>query len=377
MSHMVIALENRQRIARLRPLDDVLLRIDECVHPLPAREMQTRFALAATLAQDVVLADPHPAALLALIDGWAVCAEATADAGPYAPALLSETHEVAVGESLSAHCDAVAPLDAVTRRADKSELQVAVIPGEGVLMPGIDGGAGEVVRKAGHRLRAIDVAVMQALGIPAVRARKPRIRVARVSTGSNDLADAIVGWLVSAITDDGGDPEVSKPRVDVEALLVDDGVDAVVLIGGTGSGAHDHTVHALARIGTVEAHGIAISPGETAAFGFASSRPVLLIPGRLDAALAVWLLVGRPLLTRLRGGIERALSSSSPLTAKVASTVGFVELIPVRAVADGAQPLASKYLPLAVLAQADNWMIVPAPSEGLSLGAHVTTQPLR
>jgi molybdopterin biosynthesis enzyme len=40
-------------------------------------------------------------------------------------------------------------------------------------------------------------------------------------------------------------------------------------------------VKTLARLGQVEAHGIAVSPGETAAFGFAGARPVLLIPGRL------------------------------------------------------------------------------------------------
>ena len=45
-----------------------------------------------------------------------------------------------------------------------------------------------------------------------------------------------------------------------------------------------------------------LTPGETAAFGFAGSRPVLLLPGRLDAALAVWLTLGRRLLARLAGG---------------------------------------------------------------------------
>jgi molybdopterin biosynthesis enzyme len=124
----------------------------------------------------------------------------------------------------------------------------------------------------------------------------------------------------------------------------------------------------------VEAHGIAVSPGETAAFGFASSRPVLLIPGRLDAALAVWLLIGRHMLTRLRGGVANELSSQSlPLTGKVVSTIGLTELVLVRRVADGIQPLASKYLPLAALAEADGWIVVSAASEGLAVGTRVIT----
>src|SRR6266481_5624617 len=289
---MAVALENRQRIGRLTPLDDVLLRIGERIHPVPTREMPPAFALGSTLAQDIISAGQHPAVPLALIDGWAVHAEATAGADAYAAAILSEIREVAVGESLGSHGDAVAPLEAVTLRGDKGEIQVAVISGEGVLMPGTDCISGEVLRQAGHRLRAIDVAAIQALGVAAVRVRKPRVRIARVGGGCDDIADAVAAWVANAIAADGGEPVASGSGADVEALLAG-GVDAVMLLGGTGFGPRDDAVHALARTGTVEAHGIAISPGETAAFGFANSGPVLLIPGRLDAALAAWLLIGR------------------------------------------------------------------------------------
>src|SRR5215470_13066940 len=104
---MAVTLENRQRIGRLTPLDDVLLRIGECVHPVPAREMPPSFALGSTLAQDIVSAGPHPAVPLALIDGWAVLAEVTVGADAYAAAILSEIHEVAVGHPLGSYSDAV------------------------------------------------------------------------------------------------------------------------------------------------------------------------------------------------------------------------------------------------------------------------------
>jgi hypothetical protein len=111
------------------------------------------------------------------------------------------------------------------------------------------------------------------------RVRKPRIRVARVGRGRNDIADAIADWLAYAIAADGGEPVARRPGGEVEALLTGGGVDAVAMIGGTGAGGRDDTVHALARTGSVEAHGIALLPGETAAFGIANSRPVLLMPG--------------------------------------------------------------------------------------------------
>ena len=75
--------------------------------------------------------------------------------------------------------------------------------------------------------------------------------------------------------------------------------DAVVAIGGTGSGRNDNSVRTLARVGKVAFHGIGITPGETTAIGYVGARPVLLLPGRLDAALAGWLTVGRRMLARL------------------------------------------------------------------------------
>jgi molybdopterin biosynthesis enzyme len=373
---MVAPPENRQRIERLTPLEQVLRRIGESVAPVMPRDMRAAAALGATLARDIVVADRRPAAPLALIDGWAVRAELTADAGSYAPAMLPDAREVVVGEALPAEGDAVAPHDAVTWRGGCGEVHAAVTAGEGVLMPGTDAGAGEVLRHAGHRLRAVDVAAMQALGIAGVRALKPRVRVARVGRSRDDIADATSDWLAYAIAADGGEPVVSRPGPAVEALLTGGGVDAVVMVGGTGAGPRDASVHALARTGTIEVHGIAISPGETAAFGVAVARPVLLVPGRLDAAVAVWLLIGRAMLARLRGGAEDRSPYQSRLTGKVASTVGLAELVLVRQVADGVLPQASKYLPLAALAQADGWIVVPADTEGLPPGAEVTVRPL-
>jgi molybdopterin molybdotransferase len=374
---MVAALEHRQRIARLTPLEDVARRITECVSPVAPNVVEATAALGATAAQDIVAGDLRPSVPLALIDGWAVHAELTAYAEAYTPAVLTGLHEIAAGEALGAGSDAVAPFETVTWRGGAGELPMAVTPGDGVLLPGTDAGAGEVLCRAGHRLRASDIAAMQALGILAARVRKPRIRIARAGLERDDIADAIVEWLASATAAEGGEPVTGSSAAGVAALLAADGVDAVAVIGGTGSGARDNSVHALRQIGVVEAHGFAVSPGETAAFGMACSRPVLLIPGRLDAAVAVWLLIGRPLLARLCGGADSAAPpEQSVLTAKIASTVGVTDLVLVRRSGDGVAPLASKYLPLATLAQADGWIVIPAASEGLAPGAPVTVRQL-
>jgi molybdopterin biosynthesis enzyme len=254
-------------------------------------------------------------------------------------------------------------------------------PGDGVLLPGTDAGAGEVLWRAGHRMRAGDIAVLRALDIPRVPVRRPRIRIVRAGDRRDDtIADAILDWTAAAIAADGGEPEATD--MGVEAVLAGDlaadpdGADAVIVVGGTGASARDGSVHALRRAGVVEVHGIAISPGETTAFGMAGSRAVLLIPGRLDAAVAVWLLIGRPLLARLSGGTGDAPSHPGVLTAKTASTVGLTELVLVRRDGGGVAPLASRYLPLATIAHADGWIVIPAASEGLAPGAAVTVRRL-
>jgi molybdopterin biosynthesis enzyme len=125
----------------------------------------------------------------------------------------------------------------------------------------------------------------------------------------------------------------------------------------------------------VEAHGFALSPGQTAAFGMAGARPVLLLPGRIDGALAVWLLLGSRLVARLAASREEPHAVSARLTRKVASNLGLAELIPVRMRDGEAEPLGSGYLPLRTIAQADGWILVAADREGHPAGTPVMVRP--
>jgi molybdopterin biosynthesis enzyme len=155
----------------------------------------------------------------------------------------------------------------------------------------------------------------------------------------------------------------------------EDRSDLVIGIGGTGSGRRDGAVADLARLGRVEAHGIAISPGETAALGFVAECPVLLVPGRLDAALAVWLLIGRHLAAKLAGGSFDDRSTTMSLRRKVTSTIGLAEVIPVSCSNGMAEPLGAGYLSLTALTRSHGWMLIPADSEGYAPGSAVVVNP--
>src|SRR5262249_47611181 len=135
------------------------------------------------------------------------------------------------------------------------------------------------------------------------------------------------------------------------------------------------SVRALAAAGRVEVHGVALTPGETAAFGSIGLRPALLVPGRLDAALAVWLTLGRRLLARLSARTEQPPGSTAVLTRKHASPLGLTEIVPVRVNGCQAEPIASGYWPLSAILRVNGWILVPADSEGYPAGAEVVLRP--
>ena len=267
---------------------------------IKARKCATAAAAGFTLADDIVTAE-RPANSIALSDGFAVDAAALADAGPYAPALLPSLPQwVEAGESLPSGTDAVAPLDAITQRGERVEVIAPVVTGQGVLPAGGDAAARTVLRHAGERMRDIDCAVAAAAGFAELSVREPRIWIARGRAATTPLIDAGLAMLARFVGKSGA--TMHGELTDLHEALARDEADAVIALGGTGGGRDDESVRTLARLGRVEAHGIAVSPGETAAFGFAGERPVLLMPGRLDAALALWLLIGRHLVAKLAGG---------------------------------------------------------------------------
>jgi molybdopterin biosynthesis enzyme len=129
-------------------------------------------------------------------------------------------------------------------------------------------------------------------------------------------------------------------------------------------------------VGHVACHGIGIAPGETSAFGARGETPVLMLPGRLDAALAGWLLVGLPLLNALSGATEPRPVVNGTLARKIVSTIGVAEMILVRRGDDGVVPIAAGFFPLQTLLAADGYVIVPPESEGFPAGANVAMRAL-
>ena len=371
---MAAASDPIQTITRLTPLAEVLATVDSDVKPVIPRTLDVTAAAGRTLAADAV-APARPSEAMALLDGWALAADDTLGAGGYAPVPLTHTPQrVDAGQPMPAGTDSVAPLDAVKLAAGRAEALVTVNPGDGVLPAGGDSDPGIPLRHAGERLGNTDLAALTCAGLARVTVREPRLSI--LPARDDCIITAAVGVVARDIERGGGSARVDAGS-DPERVLRDDKDDAVVIIGGTGSGRNDASVQTLARAGRLAVHGMALTPGETAALGFVGPRPVLLLPGRLDAALCVWLVVGRRILERLAAGTMRGSEPAETLALarKVSSTVGLAEIVPVRRKGDTAEPLATKYLPLSSLARSDGWILVPPDSEGYSAGSQVQVRP--
>jgi molybdopterin biosynthesis enzyme len=193
---------------------------------------------------------------------------------------------------------------------------------------------------------------------------------------SGGIVASAARLIANDIARHGGAPKLHDTNGDLADVLAAQDFQAIVAIGGTGSGRNDASAHTLARAGRLAVHGLALTPGETGALGFVGAGPVLLLPGRLDAALAVWLVIGRRMLERLgKAAAHESGTTTLPLARKVTSTVGLAEVVPVRRNGDKAEPLASKYLPLSALSRSDGWILVPADSEGYAAGTPVEVKP--
>ena len=367
--------ETPQRIARLTPLRDVLARIDAHVKPVEVRTVELAAAAGRILAHDIVVDRPVPPAALALRDGWAVRSDLTADAGPYAPAPVPAAVRIDVGEPLPSDADAVAYFDAVIVRDGQAQALSPVAPGDGVLPAGADAAGGAVLIPAGRRLSALRSALLAALGVGRVAIRAPRLRIARARARGDRMIDAVVAWIAHTITCEGGTAMDGDANETLHHALTQADAEAVIVVGGTGCGSNDSAVASAAAVGEIVVHGIGLIPAETAAFAMVATRPILLLPGRLDGALAAWHMLGRALLARLAASAEPPALRAARLTRKISSVAGLAELVAVRYEDRSATPIASGYVPMTALAQANGWIFIEPESEGFQADSEVMIRP--
>lgn len=365
---------NQRLPASLTPLDVALRVLLEDLAPVAPIELPFAEVLGCVAAEMPLKASPPRD--IAIADGWALRSSDLVGASSYSPVPLMDSPVwVEAGEAMPQNCDCVVAGNSVDASGPLTQALAEAIPGQDVRRAGDDIAAGSII-EAGRCIGPLDLLVARAAGLETLSVRRPRLRIVNVPAASGGTVELIFESARAIGAEVILDHAASRDAPAIASALDISGSDLLVVIGGTGLGRTDATVTALARRGTLIAHGIALQPGRTAAMGHIGKIPVIALPGAPDQALAAWWALALPVLDRLSGRKPRP-ALSLPLARKVASQVGIAEIALLQRGADLWTPLAVGDLPLEIIARADARLMIPGGSEGFAAGVPVDAYMLR
>ncbi|MFG1972896.1 gephyrin-like molybdotransferase Glp [Nonomuraea fuscirosea] len=375
----------------------------------PAERVPLARALRRVPVADVTSPADLPGFARSTVDGFAVGAADTYGASDGLPSYLDLLGAVRMGAEpdvavrpggcvamptggvIPAGADAVVMVEYTAETMPGTiEVTRPVAPGAGIVRADEDVARGGVLAPAGRPLRAPDLGFLAAAGVSEVSAHR-RPRVAILSTGdevvppgtarlaAGQVRDATASALAGLVADAGGEPWIAGIVPDEPGALKDrltavlPESDLVVVSAGSSVGARDETAGAVAAIGDVWCHGIAIKPGKPTLLAECSGVPLIGLPGNPLSALVVFGQVGVPLLWRIAGceNPPPQPGTRARLSRDLASAAGRLDVVQV-AVRDGvAEPIFGPSALLSVLARADGYVIVPEPATGLDAGTEV------
>jgi molybdopterin molybdotransferase len=386
---------------------DVLRLLDARTEALPGEPVPLAGLAGRVLAEGVVSSVDVPGFARAAMDGYAVRAEDTFGADAYNPLPLEVVGEalparpfagevlpgqaarVMTGAPVPAGADAVLPAEAAAERDGRVLVREAVSPGRHVGRVGEDVAKGREVLAAGRRLRPQDVGLLASIGAGSAGVvRRPRVAVLVTGNellppgsvpGGYRIADSNSPMLAALVARDGGEclpVRYLEDRYEAarDALAGAD-ADVVMVSGGSSVGREDHAPRAVAELGELAVHGVALRPASPTGVGFlAGGRVVFLLPGNPVSCLCAYDLFAGRVVRRL-GGRPWDLpyrTVTLPLTAKIVSAIGRVDYARVK-VADGrAEPVAvSGASILSTTVVADGFVLVDRDREGFAPGEAV------
>lgn len=211
-----------------------------------------------------------------------------------------------------------------------------------------------------------------------------RPRVCLIITGPKYCPGHVAGdangpMLRALIARDGGLVEDGYPKGDgrdaIAQAIVAATADVILIAGRTATGVDDEAPLALAAVGKLAIHGIALRPGASTGMGLAGAIPVFLLPGEPLACLCAYDLLAGRLIRQLSGRGRRLpyVIREAEVGRKIVSAIGFVDLCRVRFAGGRAEPIGSaEFGGLASAVRAGGFVVVPASLEGYPPGARVS-----
>lgn len=321
-----------------------LMRTDEALALLTERlsvvvdreDCALRDAAGRILAEDITSTRAVPPHDNAAVDGYAVRFEdLSADGetrlvltGRIAAGDISD-RPIGAGEAIRIFTGAAMPADGDTvlmqedcredRQGDNTHVVIppGIKQGANRRFAGEDIAAGDVILKAGTKLRPQEIGLTASIGLKTLSVYKP-VRVALFSTGdevrdagedlppgciydANRYSVAAALERLGCIVDDLGILPDSYDVIRYTLSAAADDHDLIMTSGGVSTGEEDHVRAAIDALGKMHFWRLAIRPGRPLALGQIGNIPFIGLPGNPVAVLVTFMRFARPAILRLGG----------------------------------------------------------------------------
>ncbi len=293
----------------------------------------------------------------ASLDGYAVRARDTFDAGEASPVVLEQLGTVHAGETpattvepggcvevstgavLPPGADAVVMIEDTEDRGDAVAVRARVAPGEAVMFAGTDVAAGDRALGPGTQLTSREIGLLSALGRDEVPVRAtPTVGI--VSTGDElvrpgedldpsrgEIYDVNSYSVAAGVEEAGGRarlyPHAGDDYDEMERLLREAAseCDLVLSSGSTSASAVDVIYRVIEDEGDLLLHGVAVKPGKPTLVGRLGGSAYVGLPGYPVSALTIF-------RTFVAPAVREAAGLPEPRTATVAGRMAVRERYP-------------------------------------------------
>jgi molybdopterin molybdotransferase len=384
---------------------------------LPAEIVPLEASYDRVTHEDIISPEDLPGFIRSTVDGFAVKASDTFGARESSPAYLNlkgdipmgtvpsfslsrgEVASIATGGMLPEGADAVVMIEHVNViSAELIEVLKAVSPWENVIFKDEDIKKGEIVIRAGYRLKPQDVGALAGLGITEVRvSKKPMVSI--ILTGDEivpynekilpgQVRDVNSFTLAGLVQKTGGIPLkmgiIRDVYEEIKAAVQKayEKSDIVLITGGTSAGFKDMTAKIIEELGSpgVLFHGVSMKPGKPIIGGVCGDKPVFGLPGHPVAVYICFELFVKPVIEHMLGlerkEVKRTIKAK--MARNIHSQAGREDFIRVALEQKDGQlwavPLLSKSGLIMSLVRADGILHIPPELLGFQEGDEVLVQ---
>ena len=302
-------------VTRLTAIEHIQALREDLIDSLPTERVAPGTGIRhRTVAEPIVAATDRPAYDRAMMDGYAVDANAEYPVS-VTEAVYPEDEPPEVSAEAAVEITTGAPLPATANaviRSEEAEIEdgrlrgPSVEPGEYAYRQGSNVTEGQKLYEPGDRLAARDAVLLDDLDIDAVPVYRS-FKVGVLATGteiaenprkdrdSNMLLELFDSWGANA-TYEGAVPD--DPAIVEETIrTMESEYDVVVTTGGTSRGAKDYVLEALETLGSIQFHGVQFRPGKSLGVASLDSAVAFAIPGKPFAAYTITAFLLRPFFT--------------------------------------------------------------------------------